>query len=154
MKKLKGVEEYMDRVEGVSTVYSYEATGGIALFSTEPPEGALSGGSGGGEGTQTQATRIRWWIILNEDNTYDGGITGEGWFRNVCWYDNTPIDSPFDRISDEQIYLDAQDGNLDDIFGPWNSEHSVEGDSTIHRFSTYLIEHGAAGCVSSGGIGS
>lgn len=143
----------MDRFEGMATVYTYESAGGIALFSTEPPEGAISGGSGGGEGSQTQATRIRWWIIQNNDGTYSGGVTGEGWFQNISYY-GQPLDGPFDGIDVSKIYEYALDGNLDEVFLPWNSEHSGSEDTTIQRFVMYLKENGAGGCVIEGGLGS
>ena len=143
----------MDRFEGLSTVYSYESTGGIALYSVEPPEGAISGGSGGGEGSQTQATRIRWWIMQNSDGSYSGGITGMGWFRNITQYGES-VDGPFDQFTDDQIYNFASDGSLDEVFIPWNSAHSESSDVTIQLFVTHLKTNGAAGCVIEGGLGS
>lgn len=142
----------MYRYEGDSTVFSYGNEGGISLFSTEPPDGAISGGSGN-EGSQTQATRLRWWIIQNPDGFYDGGITGEGWFREVS-YEGEPIETPFALYSDAQIYGFAEDGNLDEVFGPWNANHSGETDPTIQIFVMHLKMHGAGGCVIEGGIGS
>lgn len=142
----------MYRYEGDSTVFSYGSEGGISLFSTEPPEGAISGGSGN-EGTQTQATRIRWWIIQKTDGGYEGGITGEGWFREVNYYGEW-IDTPFAEYDDPTIYDYAQDGSLDEIFGPWNSKHSGSADTTIQKFVMHLKDNGAGGCVLEGGLGS
>lgn len=143
----------MNRIEGISEVYSYGKEGGIALFSTEPPDGAISGGSGN-EGTQTQATRIRWWILRNEDGSYSGGITGMGWFQNVTQYGQS-VAGPFDGKTEDQIYEAAQtDGNLNDFFGPWNSAHSSEEDTTIQLYVMHLKENGAGGCVMEGGVSS
>lgn len=140
----------MERYEGMSTVYSYEAAGGISLFSVEPPDGAISGGSGN-EGSETQATRIRWWILQNEDGTFSGGITGMSWFRNVQVLGQS-VDGPFDGITDEQIYEAAKDGDLSEIFGPWNSAHSGDEDITIQMYVAYLKQNGAGGCVIEGGV--
>lgn len=139
----------MNRIEGISEVYSYGKEGGIALFSTEPPDGAISGGSGN-EGTQTQATRIRWWILRNEDGSYDGGITGVGWFQNVVG-----IEGPFDSTSIDDIYNTALlNGHLNAYFGPWNSAHSGDTDTTIQKYIMHLKESGAGGCVMEGGVSS
>lgn len=143
----------MNRIEGISEVYSYGKEGGIALFSNEPPEGAISGGSGN-EGTQTQATRIRWWILKNPDGSYSGGITGVGWFQNVSQYGQS-VDGPFDGVTEDEIYETAErDKNLNYYFGPWNSEHSNPADTTIQLYVAHLKERGAAGCVMEGGVSS
>lgn len=145
------------RFEGDSTVYSYENDGGISLFSVEPPEGAITGGSGDPEGgSGATSTRIRWWITDEGNGSYDGGITGVGWFRktdavnpNLSGYDG-----PFENYTDEEIYNTAvsSGGNLNSIFNEWNTMHGVVGDVTITAFTLFLQQDpDAGGCVTPGG---
>lgn len=146
------------RLDGESTVYSYDDDGGIALYSIEPPAGAITGGSGDPEqGTGATSTRIRWWIAENAGGGYSGGITGVGWFRTTDPAPNnntTEYEGPFEYYTDEQIFQTAvqSGGNLNSIFSAWNNKHSVIGDITITRFILMLQEHSdAVGCVTPGG---
>lgn len=145
--------------DGESTVYSYENSGGISLFSVEPPEeGAIVGGSDNQEsGSGATSTHIRWWIAYDEStSTYSGGITGVGWFRTTdSVHQNTSnYEGPFEQYTDEQIYRIAlsSGGNLNSIFSEWNEKHSIVGDTTITGFVLFLQENpDATGCVTPGG---
>lgn len=147
------------RLDGESTVYSYDDDGGIALYSIEPPDGAFTGGSGDPEqGTGATSTRIRWWIAENAaGGGYSGGITGVGWFRKTDLEPNrntSGYDGPFEGYTDAEIYQTAANsgGNLNSIFSAWNNAHSVIGDATITSFILMLQEHSeAVGCVTPGG---
>lgn len=143
----------MSSFEGDATVFSYASEGGISLYAVEPPDGAIAGGSSGtSQGSGATATRIRWWITQNDVGEYEGGITGEDWFRNSSYY-GAPVSGPFDAYTDEQIYEIAQrDGNLNEIFTEWNNAHGGIGDTNIDRFVLVLKESNAAGCVISGGV--
>lgn len=143
----------MNKVLGESTVYSYEQMGGIALYATDPPEGAIVGGSGdSSEGSGAVATRIRWWIAF-DGTGYSGGITGISWFRTSDGY-TLDYTGPFEGITDQQIYdYASNNGNLNEYFNNWNSKHSASGDLTITGFTWFLQTTGdAAGCVSPGGV--
>ena len=145
----------MMRFDGESTVFSYENDGGISLFSVEPPEGAITGGSDGdpSQGSGAVATRIRWWIDKNPNPTgpeYIGGITGVGWFRT--W--ETPgltYKGPFEGVTDQQIYEEAKNtGTLNNIFNTWNT---TANQSDLAGFPLYLTENEeTSGCISVGGI--
>lgn len=145
------------RFEGDSTVYSYENDGGISLFSVEPPEGAITGGSGDLEGgSGATSTRIRWWITDEGNGNYGGGITGVGWFRSTdsVHPNNSGYDGPFENYTDEQIYTIASTsgGNLNTIFNAWNTAHGIVGDPTITGFTLFLQQDkDASGCVIPGG---
>lgn len=77
-----------------------------------------------------------------------------GWFQKVEQYGQY-VDGPFDNVTVDQIYEAAQtDGNLNDFFGPWNSAHSSEEDTTIQLYVMHLKENGAGGCVMEGGVSS
>ena len=61
-------------------------------------------------------------------------------FQNVTQY-NQNVAGPFDGKTEDQIYEAAQtDGNLNDFFGPWNSAHSSEEDTTIQLYVMHLKE--------------
>ena len=135
----------MGMIEGISSEITYAGNGGIALFAAEePPEGAITGSGNKGEVTQT--SRIRWWIMKNEDDTYDGGITGSGWYIGE-------VNSPFPTgTTEEEIYQYAEsESNLDHYFVPWNQEHQDDGGN--FAFIAHLYEVGAGSCVINGGIG-
>lgn len=142
------------RFDGESTILSYENDGGISLFSVEPPEGAISGGSGDpSQGSGAVATRIRWWIDENPDSTepkYIGGITGVGWFR-ITETPGLRYEGPFEYVSDDDIYNEARStGSLNKFFDSWNSTASQ---SDLAGFPLFLTENeGASGCISVGGI--
>lgn len=148
------------RFDGESTVFSYENDGGIALFSVNPPEGAITGGSGDLEGgAGATSTRIRWWITDEGNGNYGGGITGVGWFRktDTVHRNESGYDGPFEDYTDEQIYIIASTsgGTLNTIFNVWNTEHGVVGDLTITGFTFFLQQDkDASGCVIPGGVSS
>lgn len=145
------------RFDGESTVFSYENDGGISLFSVEPPDGAITGGSGTPEeGAGATSTRIRWWITDEGNGIYDGGITGVGWFRITdLEHPNTSgYEGPFEDYTDKQIYdtAVASGGSLNSIFNEWNEAHGKVGDLTITSFILFLQSNpDTIGCVVPGG---
>ena len=73
-----------------------------------------------------------------------------GWFQNVVG-----IEGPFDSTSIDDIYNTALlNGHLNAYFGPWNSAHSGDTDTTIQKYIMHLKESGAGGCVMEGGVSS
>lgn len=90
----------------------YSNNGGIALFSTNDG-GTVSGGSSE-EGVYNSIFRIYWTITYDGSSTYTGGITG------IDWYQSDPL-SPFYMVNESDIWNNAQDGNLSEYFGPWNT---------------------------------
>lgn len=147
----------MSKIYGESEVYSYSNEGGISLFAIDPPGGAVVGGSGDpSEGSGATATRFRWWILDNGDGTYQGGISGVGWFRSTDTKHpgSAQYPGPFEGMTDAQIYQAVQDnaGTLNSVFADWNSTHGVPGDTTIARFTLIVQENAlAADCVTPGG---
>ena len=135
----------MSMIEGISSELTYASNGGIALsVGEEPPEGAITGS--GNRGEVTQSSRIRWWIVSNGDGTYDGGITGTGWYIGV---ENSPFPA---GTTETDIYNHAANElNLDHYFIPWNEAHQNDGGN--FAFIAYLYEQGAGGCVVNGGVG-
>ena len=142
------------RFEGESTITTYEREGRVALFSSDIPDGAITGGSGNDpeDGTAGSITRIRWWIYYNSStDSYEGGTTGDGWYRST---DNEPYrfsNGPFEGEEDSVIYSHAEhDTNLDYYFNAWNSAASP---SLIHDFQGAILEYSPL-CISIGGMGS
>ena len=138
----------MGVIYGESVVYTYESSGGISLFRTAPPgdEGIITGsGNTPGEGEEVAANHIRWWVLDNGDGTYQGGITGEGWYieeipftigTNIVY-----IHGPFYErgMTEAEIFAYAvKHENLNEFFQAWNSAHAQAGDSTISDFITYI----------------
>lgn len=116
----------MDTINGLSPdLYikeedTYEANGGIALFSSG--DETFTGGSDT-EGSITQVARIYWTITRTAEGIFTGGITG------IDWYFNNPS-SPFNNEmynTEQKIwdYLSGEgNGNLDAVFITWNSSLS------------------------------
>lgn len=95
----------------------YSNNGGIALFSTNAG-GTVSGGSSE-EGSYNSIFRIYWTITYDGGTSYTGGITGNSWHKENSL-------SPFHNAIDSEIWVAAQDGNLSEYFGPWNTATSDE----------------------------
>lgn len=98
---------------------SYASNGGIAMFSVEDDGNhTITGGSGDNPGEDETSARIRWSITIDANGNYvTGGITG-----SEFWMREHPV-SPFVGWTDQQLANFAIDGNLNEVFGPWNSSH-------------------------------
>lgn len=110
----------------------YSNGGGIALYAAD--DSTISGGSGT-EGSYNSSFRILWTITRVDENTYTGGISGKDWFTDE------PL-SPFYQAQVDDIWFAAQDGNLEEYYGLWNSNTSA--DDKI-RFLDHLMNY-ANGC--------
>lgn len=147
----------MPTLYGESTVYSYEAQGGIAVMSADSPDpGTVSGGSGGDESGEVGVpTRILWSITYDGTN-YTGGITATKFYFDAIqvvdmWGEQTQIYGPFYGWNAADLYQHAVNngGHLNDVFLAWNTgEHS----SSVSSFVTYL-EHELPSCVNRGQVG-
>ena len=143
----------MGEVSGGTTVYSYNAEGGISLMNNTDT-GTVSGGSGGDSGGDYGIpARIRWTITYDGTN-YTGGISGVSFYsepitiRNIVTGEEETIFGPFYNKTAAQLYQEASSlGNLDSVFKEWNSTYSEH----VTSFVRYL-EEVAPQCVSSGSV--
>lgn len=112
----------------------YLEDGGIAMYSAESGGGTISGGSNE-YGSYDSEFRIYWTITDNGDGTYSGGVTGVDWFTDR---------GPFNGVTDiSAIWHAAQDANLVEYFGPWNSStNSLDKLDYLN----YLKAKGAGDC--------
>ena len=143
----------MGEVSGGTTVYSYNAEGGISLMNNTDT-GTVSGGSGGDSGGDYGIpARIRWTITYN-GTVYTGGISGLSFYsepitiRNIVTGEEETIFGPFYNKNPADLYQEASsEGNLDSVFKEWNSNYSEH----VTSFVRYL-EEVAPLCVSSGAV--
>ena len=143
----------MGEVSGGTTVYSYNAEGGISLMNNTDT-GTVSGGSGGdSDGDYGIPARIMWTITYDGTN-YTGGISGESFYSepitiyNIVTGVEETIYGPFYGKNPAVLYEEARDtGNLDSVFKEWNSTYSEH----VTSFVKYL-EEVAPQCVSSGTV--
>lgn len=112
----------------------YLEDGGIAMYSADGGGGTISGGSNE-YGSYDSEFRIYWTITDNGDGTYSGGVTGVSWFTEA---------GPFAGVTDvSKIWDAAQDANLVEYFGPWNSSTDS---STKLEYLNLLNNNNAANC--------
>lgn len=143
----------MGEVSGGTTVYSYNAEGGISLMNNTDT-GTVSGGSGGDSGGDYGIpARIRW-TITYDGTDYTGGISGVSFYsqpitiHNIVTGKEEIIFGPFYNKNPADLYQKASSaGNLDSVFKEWNANYSEH----VTSFVKYL-EEVAPLCVSSGSV--